>query len=137
MNLHKKQIQTIFSEVKQIACPAFDKEKVYFTAKGINHLLYKNSRSKRDSKRIETNTRLLPGAIKVLRVMPYFQEESYYTKESVIHKFWAFEAVVDDRRIKVVIRQVGKGQKHFWSVIPAWRKDRFGILNAIKRNLEE
>ena len=30
-----------------------------------------------------------------------------------------------------------KWKKHFWSVIPAWRKDRFGILNARKRNMEE
>jgi len=59
--------------------------------------------------------------------MPYFQEESNYKKE----------AVINDRRIKVVIRQVGNGQKHFWSVIPAWRKDRFGIINARKKNLEE
>jgi len=69
--------------------------------------------------------------------MPYFQEESNYKKENVSYKFWAFEAVINDRRIKVVIRQVGNGQKHFWSVIPAWRKDRFGIINARKKNLEE
>ena len=30
-----------------------------------------------------------------------------------------------------------KGKKHFWSVIPAWRKTRFGISNAPNTNLEK
>lgn len=67
--------------------------------------------------------------------MPYWQEESHYIKDKTAYKFWCFEAVVENRRIKVIVRQVGNGKKHFWSVIPAWRKDRYGILNAKKRNL--
>ncbi|PJC38843.1 hypothetical protein CO044_02815, partial [Candidatus Peregrinibacteria bacterium CG_4_9_14_0_2_um_filter_38_9] len=118
MNTHKQKIQTIFSKAKEIACPAFGQEKIYFNAKGINHLLYKGSRSKRDAKRIEINIRLLPRAIQVLRVMPYFQEESCYVNDSTTYKFWAFEAVAEGRRIKVIVRQVGNGNKHFWSVIP-------------------
>lgn len=127
MKSYKDQIKDTFKQTKEVSCPAFGGNKIYFNAKGINHLLYKGSRSRRDNKRIETNIRLLPRAIKVLQAMPYFQEESNYKKE----------AVINDRRIKVVIRQVGNGQKHFWSVIPAWRKDRFGIINARKKNLEE
>ena len=69
--------------------------------------------------------------------MDYSQEETSYLRENTTFKFWTFEAVIDERRIKVIVRQVGRGKKHFWSVIPAWRKDRFGILNAKKRNLEE
>ncbi|PIS22853.1 hypothetical protein COT49_03030 [candidate division WWE3 bacterium CG08_land_8_20_14_0_20_40_13] len=137
MKSYKDQIKDTFKQTKEVSCPAFGGNKIYFNAKGINHLLYKGSRSRRDNKRIETNIRLLPRAIKVLQAMPYFQEESNYKKENVSYKFWAFEAVINDRRIKVVIRQVGNGQKHFWSVIPAWRKDRFGIINARKKNLEE
>ena len=110
---------------------------VIFNAKGINHLLYKGNRSERDLSRIQTNIRLLPRAIRVLQLMPFFQEESGYEKEGVKFRYWAFEAVVDDRRVKVVVRQIGNGRKHFWSVIPAWRKDRFGVLNAMNRDLEE
>ncbi len=137
MTVYKKQIQEIFKETKQISCPAFPGEIISFNAKGINHLLYKGNRSKRDISRIETNIRLLPRAIKVLRLMPFFQEESFYEKDKITFKYWAFEAVVEERRVKVIVRQIGNGQKHFWSVIPAWRKDRFGILNAKSRNLGE
>lgn len=137
MVIFKNQIRKIFDDTKEISCPAFPGEKVVFNAKGINHLLYKGNRSKRDISRIQTNIRLLPSAIKVLRLMPFFQEESCYKKDEIIYKYWAFEAVIEERRVKVVIRQIGNGQKHFWSVIPAWRKDRFGILNAKSRNLGE
>ena len=137
MTKYKNQIKKIFDSNKEIACPAFPNEKITFNAKGINHLIYKGSRSHREQSRIETNIRLLPSAIKVLKVMVYPQEETSYTREGVKYKFWTFEAVVDNRRIKVIVRQVGNGKKHFWSVIPAWRKDRFGVLNAKKRNMEE
>ena len=133
----KEQIQKFFNQNKRVACPAFPDEPVIFNAKGINHLIYKGNRSRREESRIIMNIRLLPRAIKVLRVMPLWQEESRYIKEGVTYKFWCFEAVVNDRRIKVVIRQVGNGKKHFWSVIPAWRKNRFGIINAKKGNLDE
>ena len=33
-------------------------------------------------------------------------------------------------RIKVIVRQVGNGAKHFWSVIPGWRKIRGAVSNA-------
>ena len=133
----KNQIRKIFDDTKEISCPAFSGEKIAFNAKGINHLLYKGNRSKRDISRIQTNIRLLPRAITVLRLMPFFQEESDYEKDKILFKYWAFEAVVDGRREKVIVKQVGNGHKHFWSVIPAWRKDRFGILNAKSRDLGE
>src|SRR3989338_4933167 len=137
MKKYKDQIKKIFDKQKKIECPAFPDELIAFNAKGINHLIYKGSRSRREDSRIITNIRLLPKAIKVLQLMPLFQEESSYAKDHIDYRFWTFEAVIDQRRIKVIVRQVGNGKKHFWSVIPAWRKDRFGILNAKKRNLEE
>lgn len=134
---YKDQMKRIFEETKIIICPTFPEEKVHLNAKGINHLLYKGNRSRRDRSRIETNLRLLPRAIRVLQLMPLAQEETSYTKSGEIYRFWTFEAVIEGRRIKVIVRQVGNGNKHFWSVIPAWRKDRFGVVNAKKRNLIE
>lgn len=134
---YKNKIKDIFDKTKTVKCPAFENEEINFNAKGINHLLFKRDRSQRDSKRIETNVRLLPSAIYLLQNATFWQEESEYKKEGKVYKFWAFEAVVNKRRIKVIVRQVGNSKKHFWSVIPAWRKDKFGVINAKKRNLEK
>ena len=136
MTKFKDQIKKFFNEHKEIVCPAFPDEKIIFNAKGINHLIYKGNRSRREESRILANIRLLPRAVKTLRVMPLWQEENSYVREGTLYKFWCFEAVVDNRRIKVIVRQVGNGKKHFWSVIPAWRKDRYGIVYAKNRNLE-
>lgn len=139
MKLYKQQIKKIFEQTKEIKCPAFPGEKVVFNSKGLSHLLYKGAtkRSARPIKEIETRIKLLPSAIKVLRVMPLTQEESSYIKEGKINSYWAFEAVVDNRRIKVIVRQVGKGKKHFWSIIPAWRRIRGEIVNAPTRLNED
>jgi hypothetical protein len=137
MNTYKIQIKKIFDQNKEITCPVFPNEKIILNAKGINHLIYKGNRSRRETERILTNIRLLPSAIKVLKFMAFAQEESFYIKDNITYRFWTFEAVVEERRIKVIVRQIGKGKKHFWSVIPAWRKDRYGILNAKRRLPEE
>ncbi|OGK46106.1 hypothetical protein A3A93_06635 [Candidatus Roizmanbacteria bacterium RIFCSPLOWO2_01_FULL_38_12] len=118
MNYHtyKKQIKAIFVRTKKVSCPAFNHEEIIFNAKGINHL---------------------PRAIHLVKNATFWQEENKEERNGEIYRYFAFEAVVENRRIKVIIRQVGNGNKHFWSVIPAWRRDRFGVLNAKSRNLEK
>lgn len=126
----KEKAKKFFTETASIGCPAFPNEKIHFNSKGLQHLFYKGPRSKRNLKRIAKNVELLPRAVKLLRLMPIPQEEDMYALDEKQYKFWAFEGVVDNRRIKVVIRQIGTGKKHFYSVIPAWRKKRFGVRNA-------
>lgn len=129
----KSQAKIFFKKNKLVACPAFPKEKVTFNSKGLSHLFYKGSRkvATRSMKEIAVRVRLLPHALKVLKLMPLAQEEDRLIdrKGKVCH-YWAFEAVVYNRRVKVIIRQVGNGKKHFWSVIPAWRRIRGKLVNA-------
>ncbi len=128
-----------FKEHKTVSCPAFSDEEITFNSKALSHLFYKGAskKSSRPIKEIEARVKLLPSALKVLSVMPLAQEENtLVNREGKICIYWAFEAVIDKRRIKVIVRQVGRGKKHFWSVIPAWRKIRGTIVNA-KGNLAE
>jgi len=128
----KQRAQTFFKDNKRIRCPAFPEE-VVLNSKGLSHLFYKGSRktTSRSIKEIVVRLELLSRALKLLKMMSLPQEESVFTdsKGRKCH-FFAFEAVVDERRIKVIVRQVGNGKKHFWSVIPAWRKVRGQRVNA-------
>ena len=128
----KKTARRQYRKIKFVACPAFPREKIIFNSKGFNHLFYQGSTKARTRAKLETSVRvkLLPRAIKLLRLMPLPQEESSYLLEKKRYQFWAFEGVVDNKRIKVIVRQIGNGNKHFWSVIPGWRKSRFGRKNA-------
>lgn len=133
----KEHAREFFKHHRFVSCPAFPKEKIIFNSKGLSHIFYKGA-SKASTRDIQDSTvrvNLLPHAHEVLKRMPLPQEESNLTdKEGRVCRYWAFEAVVDNRRVKVIVRQVGNGKKHFWSVIPAWRRVRGEVVNA-KGNL--
>lgn len=126
----KEKGRKIFEKNKKISCPAFPKDKVIFNSKGLHHLFYDGTMRARPEKEIETRVLLLPRALKVLKIMPLWQEERLIHREKKIIHFWALEGVVDKKRIKVIIRQKGNGKKCFWSVIPAWRKIDGKTVNA-------
>ncbi|KKP46437.1 MAG: hypothetical protein UR39_C0016G0008 [Candidatus Woesebacteria bacterium GW2011_GWA1_33_30] len=133
MHLLKGAAKDFFKKNKYVYSPTFRKEKIFLNSKGINHLFYKGSRSGRNLKEVQTRIKLLPRAITLLKLMPIAQEEDFYIQDKVKYKFWAFEGVVKGKKIKVIVRQIGNGNKHFWSVIPSWRKNRFGIVNSRKK----
>ncbi len=140
MNTHqelKQHAAAFFKKNQSVSCPAFPKEKITFNSKGLSHLFYKGAgkTSTRNLQESEARVKLLPHALEVLKRMPLPQEESNLVdKAGRVCRYWAFEAVVENRRIKVIVRQMGNGKKLFWSVIPAWRKIRGQIVNA-KGNL--
>lgn len=131
-NKLKEQAREIFARSKTIDCPAFPGEKIIFNAKGFSHLFYKGSKKNRtrDRAQIAVRIKLLPRAVKLLKLMPIYQEQASYIFGKRQYKFWAFEGVIDNRRIKAIIRQAGNGHKHFWSVIPGWRRSGRIIRNA-------
>lgn len=128
-NRLKKKTKKLFDELGSVNCPAFPKEEVRFNSKGRNHLFYKGPRSERSIKDISIRVRLIPHAIEILKKMPIPQEEDSYSKNKKKYQYWAFEGVIKNRRVKVIVRQVGRGKKHLWSIAPAWRKKRFGRRN--------
>jgi len=132
LGVSRRGIKIIFNKTKKVSCPAFAGETVHLNSKGLSHIFYKGSDKKftRSHKEARVRVLLIPQAIEVLKKATYFQEERSYTVNNKKTRFWAFEVVTDNHRIKVIVRQIGQGQKHFWSVIPAWRRVRGKIVNA-------
>lgn len=128
----KVEAEKFFKKHRWVHCPAFPKEKVFFNSKGMSHLFYKGSQKvfARTSKESGVRVALLPRALEILKLMPLPQEETVFEIRTRKIRYWAFEAVVQGKRVKVVVRQVGHGHKHFWSVIPAWRRARGKVINA-------
>lgn len=131
----KIEARAFFSNHPVIDCPAFPDEKVHLNAKGLNHLFYKGSRSGRDVSQVRVRVGLLSRAVKILSTMPYFQEERILEVDGVEVKYWSFEAVIDEKRLKVIVRQVGSGFKHLWSLVPSWTRSNNKRVNA-KTKLE-
>jgi hypothetical protein len=123
----KKWAKKFYKKIGTIISPALDNQYVSFNNTGFNHLIRKLSlRSRNEQKR---RFLLLPRAESIIKnpkaIIVYRKEEkkilikrkeTKILKESVIH-YWTFVHFTDSKRIKVVIRQVNNGSKHFYSIM--------------------
>ncbi len=97
-------------------CPAFGGEKIYFNRHGWNHLLRKGRlmRSEAEQKRRITLLHLAPEIItSVLKTEDY--------KENIQHGqvayFWSLRSVYNNTKVRIVIRMINNGSKHFFSIM--------------------
>ncbi len=123
----KKWAKDFYKKIGTIFCPALDNQYISFNNTGFTHIIRKMSvRSRNEQKR---RFLLLPKIESILKnpqaVIVYRKEEKKVEvkkkyikilKESVIH-YWTFVYFTDSKRIKVVIRQINNGAKHFYSVM--------------------
>jgi len=141
-----------YQKIGAIRCHALNNEVVHFTAEGLNHLIYKSSRSERNRNDQITKFKLLSKAKTIIEITTTYQEydESLTTvrrkrfkkivQESATVKYWGFVAIIQNFRVKVIVRQIGNGQRHFWSVIPAWLTNHYRdikLISQAKGNLAE
>lgn len=124
--------EAYYKGIGDVACP-YLREKVLFNAAGWEHLIAKRGRF-RTSKDFLIRRRLLPYAVLVLKRtgtlqeftlrMQFVDERSSHSWRKVARpaKYFVFTAIIDDWRLNVVVRQLGDGPLHFFSVYPAWSK---------------
>lgn len=120
-----------------IFCPFFG-ETVILNAEGFYHLTHKPNRQPRNVNEQKLKLRLLKKALRVLRVTGTLQEyrkslepvgepntKGFKDMRPVEH--WAFHDIVGEKRrflIRVIVRRVGDGKLHFWSVMPHGKIER-------------
>ena len=133
----KTEALAVYNSFKPTKCQALGGQIVNFTAEGFNHILYKfkHERSKTDQ---FMRLKVIDLAQKLIGVTSTIQEKDQKigmfpiklnkkrTEISKIIKYWAFIAIIENKKIKVVIRKVGEGKIHFWSVIPNWTTTKNG-----------
>lgn len=133
----REDTQKFYNTVRKIYSPVF-KQEVYFTAEGFNHIIFNNARSERERHSQILRFKLLPLAIKLLKISTTYQEfeetikefnvKSYKKriKKSQVVKYWGIIAIINGRKIKVIIRKIGEnGSLHFWSLVPAWVTNKY------------
>jgi hypothetical protein len=134
----KEDSRKYYQQIGKVVCPAFGSEFVYFNSEGFNHLIFKGNRKEREKQEQITRFKLMPLALKLVKLATIYQEmeqtiQEFRVKkfkkivdESKVVKYWGIIGILENRKIKVIIRQVGEnGQKHFWSVIPAWVTNKY------------
>lgn len=130
----REKTQIFYNQKESVRCPALNNELVHFNSEGFNHLVYKGDRSERDKSVQLLKFKLFPKALEIINISTTHQEYDEGMKnvrkkkhkravnESATVKYWGFVAIIRATRVKAIVRQIGNGQKHFWSVIPAWQK---------------
>lgn len=131
----KKEAEAFYKKTGNVYCPYF-KESVAFNAKGLAHIKFKSWNKARTRLDQYMRLRLIELAPKVLKLSHTLQGVSRTKsfEKTKINKRWdrvmrdvsyyEFVAVINDCRIRIIVKQIGQGQKYFWSIIPFWRADK-------------
>lgn len=135
----RAKADTYYRNLKPVHCP-YLKGQVKFTADGWHHLRYDGSRSERPKVIQAIKFRLLlnyvADTIRGGGNLQYYREmlqpvghvgRDGLRRTSTV-RYFAFEALDIDKRIRfrVVVRKIGEGEPHFWSVMPRWKYKKEG-----------
>jgi hypothetical protein len=133
--MHKEKVEEFYKSVGKVYCPYFQKN-VIFTSEGFHHLQFSGG-IQRKPQEISLKLRLLKFAPKIIKNSGTIQEhrKTMYTigkekksdgsREMKVVEFWGLVAICGENRnelrVKVILRKVGDGEIHFWSVMPMQR----------------
>ena len=121
-----------YDSLVELYCP-YLKERICFNSKGWEHIIFKKRDRYRARKDQYVRYKLLPLAIKIISNSHTLQGFRITNKFEIVNinsrwenllkqvTFWEFMAVMEDVRVKIIVKQAEGGEKHFFSVIPYWR----------------
>ncbi len=148
----RQDAQNYYNDIGKIYSPALGQD-INFTSEGFNHIVYKGPRSEREKTSQILRFKLLSLAIKLVRLSTTHQEfeetlkefdiksHKKHIKQSKIVKYWGVIAIIDGRKIKVILRKIGEnGAMHFWSIVPDWITNHYRdmrFFTTMKGNPDE
>lgn len=124
----KEKAKQIYSKIGIIKCPALGDSYVSFSRKGFTHIMRKGRipRTRNEQKRRFTLLGHVETIIKNPKARIEYEKRVVKEKvnrhgqkiliESTAH-FWTFMEKVDDCNIKIIIRQLNDGDRHFFSIM--------------------
>ena len=133
----KEDTQKFYGGIGSVFSPALN-QKIHFTAEGFNHIVFKRARSERERPSQILRFKLLPLALKLIKISTTHQEFEETIKEFEVKSYkkkikksmpviyWGIIAIIEGRKIKIIIRKIGDNSTaHFWSVVPAWTTNKY------------
>ena len=146
----KTSAEEYYKAVDSVFCPYLN-ETVAFNAKGIKHIKFKaegRARSRSDQFMRLKHIRFAQRILEKSRTLQEYKETKVFEevktnkrKERVLQEatYYGFTAIINDsgslKRLKIIVKQVGNGDKYFWSIIPFWTSNK--SLKVHSGDLEE
>ena len=116
----KTEVKNKYVSYGKVFCPALNSE-IVFNSKGFHHITKKTDNDPRPIGDQINRLKLLDLTFEFVKYTNTFQE--YEKVEAVDRKeteYWGLVAIYKEHKLKVILRKVGNGAIHFWSVIPAY-----------------
>lgn len=123
----KKLAKKFYKKIGYVLCPALNNEYINFNSVGFGHLIRKiKLRSRNEQKKRFTLLKYAGKIIKNPKAVIFYKQEQRNVKvkrygkstfKTSLVQYWTFQEYIKNWKIKVVIRQINKGQKHFYSIM--------------------
>jgi hypothetical protein len=132
-NRARKEAEEYYESIGSVWCPYFE-EDVHFNVKGLRHLKFKDwgkPRGKQDQYVRFKLIHLAPEVVRlsrtvqgILKTRGFERQKTNSRWENILKEvaYYEFIAVVQNVRVRVIVKEVVGGAKLFWSIIPFWRK---------------
>ncbi len=126
--------EVFYTSIGEVCCPYFV-DKICFNSAGLKHLKFKSDKVARSHAEQYARFKLLAFAPQVLSLShtvqgiwhtKHFERIRVHSRTDTILKpvaYYEFIAVLENVRVKVIVKQVDDGQKLFYSIIPYWKID--------------
>lgn len=105
-----------YNKIKFIESPAFNGDKIYFNKYGFNHLIRKQKDLRSRDEQIR-RLKLLSLVHSLLISSSKIDNYRMNIVDGYPASFWSIIGNVEGKKVKVIIRQLGNGRKHFFSVM--------------------
>lgn len=131
----KKEAEIYYKTIGQIYCPYLN-EKIAFNAKGLEHLKFKTRERARTVSDQYIRLKLLKLAPHILsksHTLQDFFETSEFEDQKINSRwerrfvrvtYYGFIAIINQARIKIIVKEIQGGNKFFWSLIPFWKNNK-------------
>ena len=138
-DLVKNEAKETYNQFTKVKCPYFS-DQVAFNAKGMQHLKFKAWNKTRSIQDQYMRFKLLKYAPEVIKKSNTLQEicqkknferikiNSRWEERAATVNYYGFVAIINEIRIKVIVKEIVGGEKYFWSIIPCWKQDK-SVLN--------
>lgn len=127
----RNEAKRFYDTIGEVDCPYF-REKISFNVAGLKHLKFKSDKVARIRSDQYPRLKLLrfaPEIIMLSRTIQGVWETKHFERIRINNRtetllkpvvYYEFIAVIENVRIKVIIKEINGGQKFFWSIIPYW-----------------
>jgi len=144
----KEKAKSDYEKIKTIYCPYFN-DYVRFNSKGLNHIKMKSWNKTRLKSDQYLRLKFLILAPKIINSSGTVQElfktnkkerikiKNKWEKISKSVTYFAFIAIKNNIKVKIIIKKVEKRKPFFWSIIPFWKSKKDPLYQKTKKVFHE